>query len=183
MTNILYIKSSITGDNSQTNQVLDALHQKWTQKHPDAVHNVRDLTADPLPHLAPEHLAQAPAKGAQALAELKSADVLVVAAPMYNFSVPSTLKAWIDHVAKAGETFKYTETGPVGLLKAKRAVLVVGTGGVYSQGPAAAADFVVPFLKTVLGFMGIPQVDVVRVEGVALGASTKDAALAQVAAL
>lgn len=123
------------------------------------------------------HLADAPQEARQALAELQAADIVVIGAPMYNFSVPSTLKAWLDHVAKSGVTFKYTEQGLVGLLQGKRAIVVTASGGVYSQGPYAAADFVVPLLKTSLGMMGITDVDVIRVEGASSGQPTLAEAL------
>jgi FMN-dependent NADH-azoreductase len=181
--NILYIKSSITGDASQTNQLLDAIRERFVVKHPQAQHVVRDLAQESLPHLAGQHLAAAPAEGQQALAELQAADVVVIGAPMYNFSIPSTLKAWIDHIAKSGVTFKYTEQGPVGMLTGKRAVVLVSSGGVYSDGPYAGADFVAPYLKTVLGFVGITDVTFIRAEGAGIGASTMTAALDQVAEL
>lgn len=183
MKNVLVLKSSILGTASQTNEVVEALQAAIRSKHPQALQVVRDLAVNPLPHLEGAHLAQAPQEAGTALAEVQQADVLVIGAPMYNFSVPSTLKAWIDHIAKAGVTFKYTEQGPVGLLTGKRAILVVGSGGVYSEGPYAAADFVVPYLKTVLGFLGIAQVEVLRVEGVAGAASTKGAVLDRIEAL
>ncbi len=111
--------------------------------------------------------------------ELRAADILVLAAPMHNFGIPSTLKAWIDHVVRAGRTFSYTSKGPVGLLTGKRAILVLATGGVYSDGPAKAFDFQEPYLRTILGFMGITDVDVVRVEGVATSAVGPEKALAE----
>lgn len=169
MKKILYVKSSVLGDQSQTSAMVDALHAAWSRRHPQAEHVVRDLAAQPLPYLQGTHLAAAPAEGQAALEELKQADVVVLAAPMYNFGVPATLKTWLDHVLKAGQTFEYTSAGPRGLLQGKRAVLLASTGGVYSEGPYAAADFVVPYLKTALGFIGIADVEVVRIEGVAMG--------------
>jgi FMN-dependent NADH-azoreductase len=169
MQNALYLKNSLLGENSQTNAVLEALLATWRAKYPQATHVVRDLAANPLPHLQGAHLAQAPDEGKEALAQLKAADALVIAAPMYNFGIPASLKDWIDHVFKAGETFAYGAEGPKGLLSGKRAVIIVGSGGVYSEGPAQAADFVVPYLKFALGFIGITDVEVIRVEGVALG--------------
>lgn len=169
MNNILYIKSSVLGDNSQSGALLNAIFEKLHARHPDAQHVLKDLAVTPLPHLRPEHLKQAPAEGVKALAELKVADLLVIGAPMYNFGIPSTLKAWLDHVLKAGETFQYTAEGPRGLLSGKKAILVVTHGGVYSEGPYAAADFVVPYLKTALGFIGITDVEVIRAEGLAMG--------------
>jgi FMN-dependent NADH-azoreductase len=109
--------------------------------------------------------------------ELAAADVLVLAVPMYNFGLPSALKAWIDHVVRAGLTFRYGADGPEGLLKNKRAILVVSRGGVYSQGPMQQLDFQERYLKSVLGFIGISEVDVVRVEGLARGEQAVRAAM------
>jgi FMN-dependent NADH-azoreductase len=102
--------------------------------------------------------------------ELNQTDTLVVSAGMYNFSVPSTLKAYIDQILRAGRTFQYTDAGPEGLIKGKKAVLILSTGGVYSKGPMATLDFLTPYLKTVLGFIGITDVEVVLAEGLAFGA-------------
>lgn len=169
MKKILYVKSSVLGDQSQTTAMVDALQTAWSRKYPQAEHVVRDLAVEPLPYLQGAHLAAAPSQGQAALDELKASDVVVLAAPMYNFGIPATLKSWLDHVLKAGQTFEYTASGPRGLLAGKRAVVLTSTGGVYSEGPYAAADFVVPYLKTVLGFIGITDVEVVRIEGVAMG--------------
>ena len=100
---------------------------------------------------------------------LFAADTLVISAGMYNFSVPSTLKAYIDQILRAGRTFRYGETGPQGLVQGKKAVLILTTGGVYSQGPMVSMDFLTPYLKAVLGFIGITDVEVVLAEGLAYG--------------
>ena len=110
--------------------------------------------------------------------ELFAADTIALAVPMHNFSPPSTLKAWIDHITRAGRTFSYSSNGPDGLLKGKRAILVLASGGVYSNGPAKPFDFTEPYLRTVLGFIGITDVEVVRVEGVANSAIGPEKALA-----
>ena len=104
----------------------------------------------------------------KAIAELLAADVLVIGAPLYNFGIPSTLKAWLDHVARAGITFRYVDNQPQGLLTGKKVYLAVASGGIYSTGPLVAADFVVPYLKTALGFLGLTDITVTRVEGVAI---------------
>ena len=106
-----------------------------------------------------------------------AADILVLAVPMYNFGLPSSLKAWIDHVVRAGRTFSYTKDGPHGLLQGKRAILVLASGGVYSEGPAKAFDFQEGYLRSILAFIGIANIDVIRVEGVALGDVATRAAL------
>ena len=110
--------------------------------------------------------------------ELFAADTIVVAAPMHNFGVPSTLKAWIDHISRAGRTFSYGANGPQGLLKGRKAILVLASGGVYSNGQMKAFDFTEPYLRAVLGFLGITNVDVVRVEGVAMSAVGPEKAVA-----
>src|SRR3979411_2911288 len=113
--------------------------------------------------------AKAPSLSAALVDELAAADVLVLAVPMYNFGLPSSLKAWIDHIVRPGRTFSYSEKGPEGLLKGKKAVVVVARGGAYSEGPAQQLDFQESYLRAVLGFIGITNVHVVRVEGVAMG--------------
>ena len=196
MTSILYVKSSILGEHSASNAVVDALHTHWTQKHASASHVVRDLGAAALPHLDMATLgamrsdsAQAQAgaaTGMKVLQELLNADTLVLAAPMYNFGIPSALKAWLDHVIHPGKTFQYGANGPEGLLKGKKAVLVLSTGGAYTEGPAKSMDFVEPYLRAVLGFIGITDVTVVRAEAQAMGeagVASKAKAIASVSAL
>ena len=109
--------------------------------------------------------------------ELKAADVVVIGSPMYNFTVPSTLKSWIDHIAIAGQTFRYSPTGAEGLLNGK-AYLALSSGGVYSQGPFAAAEHLATYLTAILGFLGIRDVEVVRAEGIAYGPEQDKAAMA-----
>ena len=94
---------------------------------------------------------------------------MVIAAGLINFGVPSTLKAWIDNLARAGVTFRYTEAGPEGLAKGRKVYLVLASGGIYSEGPAAAMDHALPYLRDTLGFMGMTDVEVIRIEGVAMG--------------
>jgi FMN-dependent NADH-azoreductase len=106
--------------------------------------------------------------------ELLAADVLVLAAPMYNFAIPSTLKAWLDHVLRAGKTFKYSETGPQGLLTGKRAFVLTARGGIYAGG---SLDHQEPYLRQALGFIGIHQVDFVHAEGLNLGADSMEKGL------
>jgi len=103
------------------------------------------------------------------IAELEAADTIVIAAPMYNFSIPSALKAWIDHVARAGRTFRYTANGPEGLLKGKKVFVLTARGGVYSAGPANALDFQEPYLRALLGFIGLTDVTFLHLEGLAMG--------------
>ena len=182
MSSILYIKSSLLGGNSTTNALVDAIHHHFKALGAEQ-HVTRDLLPENTTHLV---LGQSQAAIDVQLGELQAADVLVLGAPMYNFGVSSMLKAWIDHVVQAGRTFHYTATGPEGLLKNKKAILVLATGGVYSAGPAAGMDFVEPYLRAVLGFIGITDVTVIRAEALAMGEAgvqSKEKALAAVRAL
>ena len=105
----------------------------------------------------------------QYIGELKAADVIVLGAPMHNLSIPSTLKSWIDHVVVANQTFRYTQEGPRGLIEGKRAILALARGGAYAASPLAAMDFQEPYLRAILGFIGIREIEAIVVEGVALG--------------
>ena len=109
--------------------------------------------------------------------ELLAADTIVLAVPMHNFGPPSTLKAWIDHVVRVGRTVSYSQKGPEGMLKGRRAILVLARGGVYSDGPARPFDFQEPYLRAILGFIGITDIDVVPVEGIAMSAIGPEKAL------
>jgi len=105
----------------------------------------------------------------QLIDELLASDILVLESPMYNFSIPSALKAWFDHVVRARKTFRITETGVEGLLKGKRGILVLGSGAVYSEGPFKSMDFQEPYLRAMLGFIGMTEVESIRVEGLNMG--------------
>jgi FMN-dependent NADH-azoreductase len=183
MKNILLVLSSPRGAQSYSHRFAHQVVEDLVKRHPGAPVVVRDLAQAPLPHIGEDFVAgiYTPADGrtaAQAkeiarsdalVDELLAADVLVVAVPMHNFGPPSTLKAWIDHVARAGRTFAYTDKGPRGLLKDKSAILVLSRGGVYSDGPMKAFEFQESYLRGVLGFLGISDVQAVRVEGVSMG--------------
>jgi FMN-dependent NADH-azoreductase len=182
MTRILYILTSVMGENSKSRDVANTLVESLKADHPGATVTVRDLAAEPVPHLSATTLGaffapaeshtpdqvEAAALSEALIAELEAADFVVIATPMYNFSIPSTLKSWIDHVARAGRTFRYTENGAEGLLSNKPVFIVSSRGGVYSEGPAQAMDFQEPYLRTVFGFLGIKDVSVVRAEGLAI---------------
>lgn len=178
--NILHIDSSILGENSASRELTQAIVDQLRAQHPGASVTRMDLDADPLPHLSSRSLAGADAtesaRGQRALDTLFAADVVVIGAPMYNFSVPSTLKAWIDRVAVAGKTFRYTSAGPVGLLKGKRAILTITQGGVHQAG--GASEHQESYLRFVLGFLGIDDVEVVRAQGLALSPEHRAQALA-----
>ncbi len=190
MQHILFIKSGALGDASVTNQLLDTAIARAQARGDSVV--IRDVAELDLPHIG-AHYVQASRTPAGELSltqsmvmstsdaliqEVLAADVLVIGAPMYNLSIPSSLKAYLDRVVRSGITFRYGPSGPVGLLSGKRAVVVVGSSGVYSQGPAAAVDFVGPYLKAVLGFIGISQVEQVRAEGLAASPSSRASAFA-----
>ncbi len=184
MTNILFVSSSPRGAESYSHQVAQKVVDGVKARHPGANVVERDVARQPLPHIGEDFVGGIAATAgtltagqAKALAlsdtlieELRAADVLVIAAPMYNFGLPSTLKAWIDHIVRAQRTFSYTKDGVQGLLQGKRAILVMASGGVYSAGPAKAMDFEESYLRATLGFIGITDIRVVRVEGVAMGA-------------
>ena len=153
----------------------------------------RDLTPETMPHLDGEALAALMAPAAERsprqrdlvafadalIAELESADTIVLAVPMYNFSIPSTLKAWIDHIARAGRTFRYTAAGPEGLLKGKRVFVVTARGGIYSEGPAGPLDFQEPYLRAVLGFIGLDDVTFLHLEGLKISPEAAASGLAR----
>lgn len=179
---ILEIISSPRGAASYSIQLSAGIVDKLRAAYPGSTVKVRDLATNPFPHLEEAKLAalftpadqrtpdqQAAAQHSDdAIAEVMAADILVIGAPLYNFGIPSVLKAWIDHIARAGLTFRYTAAGPEGLVKGKQVYVAMSSGGVYSEGPAAGYDFVAPYLQAVLGFLGMTDVTVARVEGVAV---------------
>ena len=180
MSNVLLIHSSVFGEKSQSL----GLARHFLKGYPHHSLVERALTPKSMPHLdaetfaamgAPSGELTGPQQVAVALsdtliAELEAADTIVFAVPMYNFSIPSTLKAWIDHVARRGRTFRYTEKGPEGLLKGKKVFVLVARGGVYSEGTShRALDFQEPYLRTLLGFLGLNDVIFVHLEGLAMG--------------
>lgn len=176
---LLQIDSSALGAGSATRALTSAIVARQKDRTPDLQVVYRDLDAEPVAHLAGQTLAGADAAAAadaeRILAQVREAEVLVIGAPMYNFAIPSTLKAWIDRIAIAGQTFRYTAEGPEGLLKGKRAYLALGAGGVHAGQPT---DFVEPYLRQVLGFIGITDVEVVRAEGVGLSPDHRERAMA-----
>ncbi len=180
MTNILFVTTSPRGEASLSTQVAQTLLEDLKAGHPGAAVVTRDLGSDPLPHLGADQLGgfftpedqrtagqtAAVAVSDELIGELKAADIVVIASAMINFSITSTLKSWLDHLARAGLTFRYTEEGhPVGLVTGKKVYVVLATGGVYSAAPGNAIDFQAPYLRHMLGFMGLTDVEIVRVEG------------------
>jgi FMN-dependent NADH-azoreductase len=174
---LLHIDSSITGEASLSRQVSAAVVQALKSANPGLQVVHRNLGADPLAHLDGALLAAG--GDAQALQEFLDADVVVIGAPMYNFSIPSQLKAWIDRILVAGKTFRYSEAGPEGLAGAKTVIVASSRGGLFgADTPQAALDHQENYLRTVFGFIGISDVKFVRAEGVAYGPAHRDAALA-----
>jgi FMN-dependent NADH-azoreductase len=190
MATVLVLNSSATGEASVSRLLVQEAVERLTDEDPDLRVVTRDLGANPVPHLTLDSATAlrggTPANDAQAAAlalsgelisELKAADVVVIGAPMYNFGIPSTLKAWFDYVLRAGQTFRYTEAGPQGLVLGKRAIVVESRGGLYSQGPAQAMDSQEPHLRTLLGFIGITDVAFVRAEKLGFGPEARDEAV------
>jgi FMN-dependent NADH-azoreductase len=178
--NLLLVTSSLFGENSQSRQIAREFVDALASKNPGTRVVTRDLTPETMPHLtaatldavmtpADKRTSEQTALAAFAdslIEEVEAADTIVLAAPMYNFSVSTTLKAWIDHIARRGRTFRYTATGPEGLLKGRKVYVVTGRGGVYSgESPARALDFQEPYLRGMLGFLGLTDVEFIHVEG------------------
>lgn len=196
MSNILLITSSPRGDASLSTKVATDLANKLQAALPGSSITARDLVANPLPHIAEDYATgiyvpaenrtpeQAKVVGVSdaVLDEMFAADHIVLATGLINFSISSTLKSWIDHISRAGRTFRYTANGPEGLVSGKKAYIVLASGGVYSEGPAAALDFAVPYLKSVLSFIGVKDVEVIRIEGVGMGEDAIKAALTKAGA-
>ena len=187
MNKILQVKSSVFADGSVSSQLSDELLSLLPVRAADV--SVCDFSSDPIPHLDGtwlKALGTTAAERSEAqqrmvafsdrlITQVQAADLLLLGAPMYNFTVPCMLKAWVDHVARAGVTFKYTEKGPVGLLEGKKAVVLATMGGRHEPG---MTDHLRPYLKTVLGFVGIDDVDVVVAAGLNMGPEHRDAGLA-----
>ncbi len=187
MTTVLVLNSSATGEASVSRLLVQEAVTRLAAQEPELHVVSRDLGAAPVPHLdldsATVLRSGTPVNDAQAaalvlsdalIAELKAADVIVIGAPMYNFGIPSTLKAWFDYVLRAGQTFRYTEAGPEGLVTGKRAIVVESRGGFYSQGPAQPMDSQEPHLRTLLGFIGITDIAFVRAEKLGFGPEARD---------
>lgn len=175
--NILHIDSSILGDASVSRQLSASIVAKITTANPNANVTYLDLAANQLPHITLAQLGTPQA--AQIMQQFKDADTIVIGTPMYNFGIPSQLKAFIDHIAIAGQTFKYTAEGPIGLMGGKRVIIASSTGGFYSEGnPGFAINHQSEYLKAVFNFIGITDIEVVTAEGVAMGEEPKAAAIA-----
>jgi len=191
MNTALIVTSSANGDASVSNRLAASLIDRLREADPGFGVVLRDVGADPLPHLTAETVAaikgtpqSATELAARALsdalvAELAEADLLVIASPMYNFGMSSTLKSWFDHVVRVGVTVRYGENGPEGLMTGKRAVVIESRGGLYSAGPGAAMDSQEAHIRTLLRFMGITDVTFVRAEKLGYGPEAAEAAIAE----
>jgi FMN-dependent NADH-azoreductase len=189
MSNILVINSSAAGQDSVSRVLVADAVSKLLEVNSAAKITHRDLGENPPPHLVAQTLNGVRGTAAtdtefaarrlsdELVGELKAADTLVIGSPMYNFSISTTLRAWFDHVLRAGVTFSYADGSPKGLLAGKRAIVIESRGGLYSEGPAQAVDFQEPYLRQLLGFMGITDVAFVRAEKIGYGAEARTAAI------
>ncbi|HRO26338.1 MAG TPA: NAD(P)H-dependent oxidoreductase [Luteimonas sp.] len=177
---LLHIESSVLGEHSVTRQLGSAIVARWKADVRGLEVQARDLDREPLPHLDGGTLSGAneleAARGEAVLRQFLDADVVVIGAPMYNFGIPSSLKAWIDRIAVNGKTFRYTESGPVGLAGGKQVILALAAGGLHG---GQSTDFVEPYLRQVLGFIGISDIRVVRADGIGLSPEHRAASIAQ----
>lgn len=189
MANVLQINSSLFEDHGVSSSLANRLVGRLRDAHPGLAVTRRDLARDPLPHFdaavlnalstpAADRTAEQARVVAEAdalIAEVRAADALVIGAPLYNFGLPSQLKSWFDRIARAGVTFRYTANGPEGLLEGKKAYVLTSRGGVHRDAPT---DHAVPYLRTMLAFVGITDVEVVYAEGLAMGAEPRAAGIA-----
>ena len=176
---LLHVDSSILGQNSASRELSGAIVARWQDVVPGLQVSYRDLDASPLPHLSGASLAgtniSEAADAERTMQEFLEADVVVIGAPMYNFGIPSTLKAWIDRLAVAGKTFRYTETGPQGLAGGKKVILASSRGGFHQD---SGSDFQEPYLRFLFGFLGITDLEIVRAEGLAVSPEQRSNGLA-----
>lgn len=184
MTNILHIDSSLFGKDGKSRQLSAEFATTLRNTHPGSQYHYRDLHSQPIPHLDGERFAaftspeeklndyqkEVLALSDRLINELKAADVLILGIPMYNLGVPSTFKAWIDHIARAGQTFRYTENGPQGLLNGNTKIYVLAARGGQYQG--TERDTQSSYLRHILGLMGLTKVEFIYAEGLNMGGDT-----------
>ncbi|MCS3800785.1 FMN-dependent NADH-azoreductase [Niastella sp. OAS944] len=180
MKRILHLISSIQGDRSYSIKLGKAIVEKLIEKYPGSTVEELNLVNLDIPHLNATILQSMVTPGDQLTAEAKelvrysdayvkqlmASDIIVIGAPLINFTIPTTLKSWIDHITRPGITFSYNQNGPVGMVTGKKVYVAMSSGGVYSDGPSKANDFVAPYLKAFLGFLGMTDLTVFRAEGV-----------------
>ncbi|HEX4098422.1 MAG TPA: NAD(P)H-dependent oxidoreductase [Caulobacteraceae bacterium] len=175
---LLHLDAGITGQASVSRQLSQAIVDTLVRDNPGLDVVRRDLDADPIPHLDSSNVAALADPNSPILREFIEADVVVIGAPMYNLGIPSQLKAWFDRISVAGQTFRYTAEGPVGLAGGKTVIIASARGGFYAPGTAQAdLDFHERYLKAAFGFVGIDDVAIVRAEGVAVSPKLRQAAL------
>ncbi|TRW24376.1 FMN-dependent NADH-azoreductase [Flavobacterium zepuense] len=180
MMKILNIVSSIKGDASFSIKLSDAIIESIKKEHPESVVTIRNVAQNPFPYLeevhfqsfftpaenhTPEHK-EAIKHSNTAIAEIFDNDVIIIGVPFYNFGIPSTLKSWIDHICRKGITFNYDGGAPNGLVTGKKVFLAIASGGIYSDGPMVGYDHAEPYLRSVLGFLGMTDITTFRLEGV-----------------
>lgn len=189
---LLHLDSSILGEGSVSRTLSAEVVAAQRAAHSGIDIVYRDLAADPIGHLNGPRLTAMQGvtpsdasieadveKGQAALEEFLAADIVVIGAPMYNFTIPSQLKAWIDRIAVAGKTFRYTEHGPQGLASGKRVIIASSRGGIFGAGsPAAAFDHQETYLRALFGFLGVTDITFIRAEGVAMGLNARQQAIA-----
>jgi FMN-dependent NADH-azoreductase len=190
MKTLLQIRSSIFSDAGQSSRLADRFVTAWRQANPGSIVVTRDLSHEHVPHLDSARFGAFLAKPAERtpeqqaivaysdhlISELRQADVVVLGLPMYNFGIPSMLKAYFDHIARAGETFRYTEKGPVGLLTGKEVYVFAARGGLYAGTPR---DTETPYVRDFLGFLGMTEVEFIYAEGLAISATSKEQSIAR----
>ncbi len=188
---LLHIDSSVLGPHSVSRQVSAAIVDRLRAATPGLDIVYRDLTATPLEHLSGPHLAAAQgaepaialaqdlAAGQAAMEEFLAADIVVIGAPMYNFTIPSQLKAWIDRIVVAGKTFKYSEKGVEGLAGNKRVIIAISRGGFYGTGtPSAVGEHLETYLRWVFGFIGVTNLEIISADGIQMGPEVREKAVA-----
>ena len=189
---LLHIDSSVLGPHSVSRQVSAAIVDRLAKAAPGLHITYRDLTTTPLDHLSGPHLAAARqgaepaiahaqdlAAGKTVLEEFLAADTVVIGAPMYNFTIPSQLKAWIDRILVAGKTFKYGDKGPEGLAGSNRVIIAISRGGFYGPGtPAAVGEHLETYLRCVFGFIGIANPEIISADGIQVSPEIREKALA-----
>jgi FMN-dependent NADH-azoreductase len=176
---LLHIDSSIQGQASASRELTREIVARWKAERPDTEVTYVDLAAQELPHLSQKSLVRADeleaARNAEALEQFLAAEVIVIGAPVYNFTIPTQLKAWIDRITVAGKTFRYTESGPQGLAGGKQVTVAVSRGGV--RAPDASGEFGEPYLKHLFAFLGIDNVRFVRADSLAISPQHRAASL------
>ena len=171
---ILHIDASINGENSASRAISRSIVDQLRAASPGATLIKRDLVSEPLPHLTLDAFADS-----SVLDEFFGADTVVIGAPMYNFTLPTQLKAWIDRIVIAGKTFRYTESGPEWLARGKKVIIALARGGIYSEGsPAAALEHLESYLRGIFNFIGI-EPEFVAADGLAISPEQRESSISQ----